>query len=159
MTTIQITPANLSSVLDGLFGCEKSTTQIEPPAAILAPRVVATYNDVEGEFKFAIVCDLPLANSMGAALTMIPPGGVEDATAAGEVPNNVGDNLYEVFNICSAVFADVYHHRILLDKFLKPGDELDDELIQRIETGECLLQVNYALDRYRAGVISLIRVA
>ncbi len=158
MTTIQITTEQLTSVLDGLFGCEKTTSQMEPAVAIDGPKVFATYKDNEGQLRFAITCDLKLANSLGAALTMIPPGAAEDASATGEVPKNIGDNLYEVLNICSSVFAECEHHRIAVDQVILPGQSCTNELTEKIESAECILQIEYELQRYQSGKMSLWRV-
>ena len=108
MNKTQISKEQLTSILDGLFGCETIANQIDDPQPIADPHVVATYNDLEGQFRFAISCDLPLANSLGAALTMIPPGGVEDAVAEGQVPANIAENLREVLSICSAVLRLIH---------------------------------------------------
>ncbi len=159
MTTAQITTEQLTSILDGLFGCETTASHIDAPVAIDSPRVVATYNDCDGKFCFAITCELALANSLGAALTMIPPGGAEDATAEGIVPDNIGENVYEVLNICSAVFADYHHHRIVLDKVIVPGASLEDEVASKLDAGEVLIQIEYGLERYQPGKISLLAIA
>ena len=130
MTTTQVTTEQFTSVLDGLYGCETTSSQVETPVAIDESQVVATYNDSEGQFRFAITCDLKLANSIGAALTMIPPGAAEDASAAGEVPQNIGDNLYEVLNICSAVFAECENNRIVVDQVILPNQSCPSELTE-----------------------------
>lgn len=159
MTTAQITTDQLTVVMDGLFGCETKATPVETPTPIDSPRVVATYNDCDGNFQFAIICELSIANSLGAALTMIPPGAAEDATAEGQVPENIGENTYEVLNICSAVLADYHQHRIVLDKMITPGDAIDDQIVNAIDTAECLIQIQYELERYQPGKISLLKIA
>ena len=158
MTTTQITTQQLTSVLNGLFGCEIAASQIENPKPIEDPRVVAAYNDMEGQLRFAITCDLSVANSLGAALTMIPPGGAEDATVEGSVPANIGDNLYEVLNICSTVFADIEHHRIVLSKVHLPGQQIPAELTETVASAETMLQIQYELAHYPSGRISMLRI-
>ena len=159
MNKTQISKEQLTSILDGLFGCETIANQIDDPQPIADPHVVATYNDLEGQFRFAISCDLPLANSLGAALTMIPPGGVEDAVAEGQVPANIAENLREVLSICSAVFAENEHCRIVLDEIKLPGQEMETDYLEKLESSECLLQINYELPRYPQGKISLLQIA
>ena len=156
MTTAQITDESLCSKLDGLFGLEKTVDIVESPTPIEDPRVISTYLDMDGNELFAIVCELSLANSLGAALTRIPSGGADDATSEGVVPDNIGENLYEVLNIAAAVFADYCHKRIVVDKVLKPGDELPEGLTDRVASGVCLLQVDYEIENYTAGKMSLI---
>ena len=159
MTTAQITTDQLATLLDGLFGSESKSAPVETPVPIDNPRVVATYNDLEGNFHFAITCELSVANSLGAALSMIPPGGAEDATAEGTVPANIAENTYEVLNICSAVFADHHQHRIVLDKMYVPGYAIDDQIVSAVDSADCLLQVQYELERYQTGKISLLKIA
>jgi len=158
MTTAQITTENLTSILSGLFEGESTCNQIESPVPVTNPRSVGTYNDCEGNFLFALTCDLSVANGLGAALAMIPPGGAEDATDEGVVPDNIGENLYEVLNICSAVFADYHGQRIVLDKVYNPGDAIEDEVAAKIEAAGCLIQVEYGVQRYQSGNISLLKI-
>ena len=158
MTTAQISQEGLCSKIDGLFGNEKTIEVVESPTPIEDPRVISTYTDMEGNLKFLIVCELSLANSFGAALTRIPPGGAEDATSEGVVPDNIGENLYEVMNISAAVFADFCHQRIIVEKVLKPGDDIGD-LAEKVAAGVCLLQVDYELEGYQSGKMSLLEVA
>ena len=158
MTTTRYATEQLTAFLDGLFGVDSISKPVDPPSPIDSPRVLATYNDMDGGFRFAITCELKLANSLGAALTMIPPGGAEDATAAGEVPDNIGENVYEVLNICSAVFADHEGQRIILDKVILPGQTPDEEIVGKIDEASTLLQVEYSLPRYQAGNISLLQI-
>jgi hypothetical protein len=53
-----------------------------------------------------LVCELALANSMGAAMSMIPAGVANDATKAGIVAENIQGNLGEVLNICVNLFTE-----------------------------------------------------
>ena len=159
MTTKEITTDKIDNILGGLFTGEKTSSVMESPIEITEPCVFASYRDAAGELQYGVVVELSLANALGAALTMIPPGGAEDATTAGEVPENIGENLYEVLNIVSAVFADFHEHRVVLDKVATPGIELDSETSDRIANGECLIQIEYALERYMPGKMSFIKVS
>jgi len=157
MTTTQITPLQLTEILNSLYGADATVHENDSQSPIPDPRVVATYRTAEGQLRFAIVVDVALANSLGAALTMIPPGGAEDATAAGEVPDNIAENLHEVMNICSALFADVEHDRIVLDRLFRPG-QIPNDLHEALESGETLLQIDYAVPRYPSGQMSLLKI-
>lgn len=158
MQTTQITPESLTSIVGGLFETDAVFVAEDSVVAIDNPRIVATYNDANGALRYAAVVELALANTLGASLTMIPPGGAEDATASGEVPSNIAENLYEVMNIASAVFTEFHHERIVLDKLLLPSDEMDAEIQAKVDPGECLLQASYEIPRYQGGKISLLKV-
>ena len=158
MPATQLTSEQLTSVLNGLYDYEATANQAAQPQPIDDPRVVATYKDAEGRIRYLIVCDLPLANSLGAGLTMIPPGGAEDATAEGLVPPNIGDNLHEVLNVCSVVFAEAEHQRVVLDQIFPPSNEMPAELAEKTASAETMLQVQYELDRYQPGRMSLLKI-
>ncbi|MFK7768390.1 MAG: hypothetical protein AB8B55_14300 [Mariniblastus sp.] len=159
MPTEPITPEAVTSILDGLFGCATTANEVETPAPIAGPKVMATYNDCDGNLQFVIACELSIANSMGAALTMIPPGLAKEATANGSIPENIAENIHEVLNICSAAFANYHHHRIVLDQVIVPGDVADDALVAALDAAECLIQIDYELERYAPGKISLLKKA
>ena len=157
MSTTQISINNLTSTLGCLFDTKAEVSEVKAPVKLDHPRVVATFNDDLGNNRFAVVCELSLANSLGASLTMIPPRGAEDATKAGEVPENIAENLHEVMNICSSIFANQYHERIALDQVVLPNSPQMEELADKIDSSECLLQVDYSLGRYQSGKMSLLQ--
>lgn len=70
------------------------------------PHVVASYIDDANSVQRVLICDLALANSMGAAMSMIPAGVANDATKAGIVAENIASNLGEVLNICVNLFTE-----------------------------------------------------
>ena len=154
-----ITVDQFTSLLGGLYDCESTSQAVEPAEPIGKPEVVATYADAEGQAKYALVCDLSVANSMGAALTRIPPGGAEDATRTGQVPDNLADNLHEVLNICSAIFSDVAHDRIVLGEMFVPGKDMADGFADELTTANCLLQIQFELDRYQSGKLTFVELA
>ncbi len=154
MNTAELSAASVSPLLAGLFTNKIAVEESKSSEPIGAPRVVATYVDNEGHPRFGIVCDLALANSLGAALTLIPVGGAEDATAAGTVPENIADNLHEVFNICAAIFADTGNERIVLDRVHLPGESTDADY-----SFESLVEVDLDIDRYTTGRLSLVAIS
>ncbi len=156
MTTL-IASEQISMILDALWdrdcSCEETQT-----TTIDGPKVISTYSDIEGNLRFAIQCELALANSLGAALTMIPAGGAEDATSEGVVPDNIADNVREILNICSTVFADFHEQRIVLDQMITPGQQLDEELANRIGDAKPLCQMKYQINGYQSGEMQLLQI-
>ncbi len=73
---------------------------------VTKPHVVARYVDDSNNVQRVLVCDLALANSMGAAMSMIPSGVANEATKAGTVGENILGNLSEVLNICVNLFTE-----------------------------------------------------
>lgn len=68
------------------------------------PLVAATFVDDNGKLGGLCTMDLPLAASLGAALTMAPPAAVNDAIRARALPELLAENVGEVFNIGSRWF-------------------------------------------------------
>ncbi|MGV6858726.1 MAG: hypothetical protein ACWA5X_07085 [bacterium] len=67
-------------------------------------KYVGLFVDPEDKPVAACICDTPFAAYAGSALTMLPPGGAEDAAETGELSQMMEENLYEVMNICSRMF-------------------------------------------------------
>lgn len=88
------------------------------------PHVVASYVDDTNSVQRVLICDLALANSMGAAMSLIPAGVANDATKAGIVAENIQSNLGEVLNICVNLFTENATDRLLFSdlKVCSPKD-------------------------------------
>ncbi len=67
-------------------------------------KYVGLFVDPENKPVAACICDTDFAAYAGSALTMLPPGGAEDAAETGELSQMMEENLYEVMNICSRMF-------------------------------------------------------
>ncbi len=68
--------------------------------------VVGVYVDGEAANAVVVYADYKLANGAGAALSMVPVGGVEDANDEKEIPSNFFDNFSEVLNVLTVLFND-----------------------------------------------------
>lgn len=157
MSNVQIHSEKITGLLNGLYDCESYSNEIESPTPAEGNQVVATYKDDESDALFAISCDLTVACSLGAALTRIPPGTAQSAANDCDVPDNIADNLHEVLNICSSIFADLESHRVVLDQMYLPNQDMAPELGEKLKTANTLLQVKYELERYPEGKISLLQ--
>ena len=78
------------------------------------PYVLAKYVDESGAVRRVLCCDLSLANSVGAAFSMIPAAVAADATKAGTVAENIRVNLNEVLNVCVNLFTENSKERLTL---------------------------------------------
>lgn len=101
-----------------LFGLKVSATPIEPadvdPSDLDPPAAVAVYVDGSDFIRGQIACDLRCVAMMGAALTQIPMGAVEDSIENEELSANLKANAYEVFNICVNLFFHQQSSRVVL---------------------------------------------
>lgn len=157
MSNAQIHVEKITGLLSSLYDCEAYSNEIESPTEAEGNQVVATYKEADSDELFAISCDLTVACSLGAALTRIPPGTAESAANDCDVPDNIADNLHEVLNICSSIFADLEGQRVVLNEVFLPNQDLAPELGEKLKAANTLLQVKYELDRYPEGKISLLQ--
>jgi len=89
-----------------LLGDQVMAKNFIPGPDLTKPHVVASYVNDANEVQRILVYELGLANSMGAAMSMIPSGVANDATKAGIVADNIQGNLSEVLNICVNLFTE-----------------------------------------------------
>ena len=112
----------IKELLGGLLG-DGTVVRPGPAARKAEPAVVADYVNDEGVAQARLICDLSLANSAGAALTMIPPPVAQEAIKKQEVPETILVNLQEILNICVNVFAgnEQQHLKLGRAQFVRPG--------------------------------------
>lgn len=113
--------AEFGEFLTSLYGLDIEVSTSDS-GTVESPGAVATYVDEEGAVQAQIICDLSAAVMLGAALSQIPAGGASDCIAAGEMSENISDNLHEVLNIVVNVFASHASSRVVLRDVLT-GDE------------------------------------
>ena len=125
-TTIFQDASAVGEFLTTLFGLKTEAVDSEtiPADSVYA---IALYADDNGDIKACIACDLDCAAKLGAALTQIAIGAVEDAISAGELPDNLKANLSEIFNILVNLFTNQQTERLVLSSFAF-GDEATTHL-------------------------------
>jgi hypothetical protein len=96
----------VEKLMQCLLGNQVEARNSAPGPDLTKPHVVASYVDDHNAVQRVLVCELALANSMGAAMSMIPAGVANDATKAGIVAENIQGNLGEVLNICVNLFTE-----------------------------------------------------
>ena len=116
MTTISdsVNADEIAGFLTGLYGLQVSVAA-DPGASCDVPGGMASYVDAVGTEKGRILCDLSAAAILGAALTQVPMGVVEEAISAGELPDNLAENVREVLNIAVSLLPGSHHARLVLD--------------------------------------------
>ena len=95
-TTIQAPACSeVTELMKDLFGLNvsESSPTVHPLYSI------AEYCNPDGEAVGYMACDLATSCRLGAALTQVPAGRVDEAVKDGAMPENLAENLYEVFNI------------------------------------------------------------
>ena len=116
--TQQLPPAGeISEFLTSLYGLKSAVTE-SAATAVGGISAFAEYTDAQGTVRGCIACDLSAAARLGAALTHIPMGAVEDTLEAGTLPSNLSENLAEVFNIVVNLFPECHSQRLVLGRTL-----------------------------------------
>jgi hypothetical protein len=112
MATATADYTEISDFLTNLYGlkvtAEAGTSKPESVG------VSAAYVDSEGAVKGHILCDVAAAAVLGAALTQIPMGAVEDAVSSGTLPDNIRENVSEVLNIAVNLIPGEGDNRLVL---------------------------------------------
>ncbi|MFN3191443.1 MAG: hypothetical protein ACE361_13050 [Aureliella sp.] len=126
------------SFLSDLAGQNIPTTSKDGSVDVYA---VAEYADQDGTVIGLIGCDLPAAARLGAILTRIPKGAVEDTIKTREFPDHIAENLGETLNIASNLFPSHNERRICLTRML-----LDGEASQYVEAANIDESVNFDVD-------------
>lgn len=67
-------------------------------------KFAAEFVDDDGALAGVCLSDFTASAAMGSALSMIPPGAVEDMCAEGELTEMAEANLYEIMNMFSTLF-------------------------------------------------------
>jgi hypothetical protein len=96
----------VEKLMQCLLGNQVEARNSAPGPDLTKPHVVASYVDDASAVQRVLICELGLANSMGAAISMIPSGVANEATKAGVVGENIEGNLSEVLNICVNLFTE-----------------------------------------------------
>lgn len=116
---------------------------------------IAEYVNEAGEPMGFLACDHAGSCRLGAALTQIPTGYVEDSIKEADLPDNLAENLYEVFNVAVNLLQEKIGSRIALGRTAhgSSGEHYEElkQLIADRETsnykfsiaryGECCIQV------------------
>lgn len=111
--TQSVNAGEIAEFLTGLYGLEIKV-EAEAGAVCETAGAMASYVDGEGVERGKILCDLPAAAILGAALTQVPMGAVEDAVASGTLPDNLSENVSEVFNIAVNLLPASQSARLVL---------------------------------------------
>jgi hypothetical protein len=91
--------AELEKLLSGLLA--RSVKLAADEAVPAGPCAMALYRTDEPVLEVAVLCDVALAASMAAALSVIGPAAVTEAVARGDLDESLADNFSEVMNVVS----------------------------------------------------------
>jgi len=128
-----------------------------PVDADAAGTLVGCYLDDDDKAVAACVCDIEFAAFASSALTMIPPGGAEDAVANKALEPGMAANFHELMNIFSRFFIteNTPHLRLSVSC---PVSEAPDDIKAVIANATDRADVSIDLPRYGKGNISVMAI-
>lgn len=162
LTTTPAPAKKLPALIDArhlltmLFGSETVCSLRKEPIPLARCVVVAAYKDNEGKVQRLLACDLPFANSAGAALSAIPPAVANRETKSGRFAENVIENLTEVMNIAVNLLNESFGARLELACMSQPP-EFTPEILAGLKS-TVKVKIDVAIPRYEVGQIDLIAV-
>ena len=116
----------------------------------------AVYINDEGMPVTACCCDIPFAAYSGAALSMIPPGGAEDAAKTGDLSEMMRGNLNEVMNICSRLFITEDTPHLKLDALYDSAEGLPEAVRSMVDAATGRSDFMVSIPGYGEGRISFL---
>jgi hypothetical protein len=152
---VPLPPAHAVAKLIGdLIG--RPVTAKTAPLANIEPkaRAVAAYVDESNALRAVAMCDIAVGASLGAALVMIPPAAVDDCIKAKEIDGMMSENLYEVFNVLSAIFPKNGGPRLLLRAL--HATEMPDDVTAALAKPGARMDVEMSVGGYRSGRMAII---
>ena len=117
------------------------------------PCSVALYRSDAPELEVAVLCDLPLAASMAAALSVVPPGAVKDAVAAAGLGEPLRQNLAEVMNVL-ARFVSGSGRRFALVQVWCPPEAPDAKVVEAARGSDETRVVAVEVPGYLGGLLA-----
>ncbi len=140
------------SMLYGDVSVRKADGAVDPKSASL----FGLYVDEENRPVAACVVDKEFAAYAGAALSMIPKGGAEDAAETGDIPQSMQENVYEVMNICSRLLMGDDTPHLRLSQMLPAYDQLPEDARQLLEQPAAERAFEVEVPNYGKGRMALI---
>ena len=130
MTTGTVPLPAAKDVRDMLTGLVGKPVGVNPGAPVTPtpdkPVSVAVYVDPHMAINALCVMDLAASAYTGAALALLPPGGIQDAVKDGALREMHVEALYEVVNVLSVLFNQPGAPHAKLHRLYEPGEKIMD---------------------------------
>lgn len=154
-TTELPTAKDVRDLLEGLLGKD---TDFSDGARLTdaTAAMVGVYVDDQLGLRALVAMDIGLAGSVGAAIGLMPPGGVEDSIEDGELLPVQGDNAAEVLNVMAALFnvGDAPHLRLY--GHYGPKTAPPDDVVPRLAALGGRVDWKVGLKGYPGGQLSVV---
>ncbi len=118
--------------------------------------VVAVFVDDEDKPVSSCICDFSFAAFAGAALTMIPKGGAEDAAESGEFSDTLRGNIYEVMNILTRLFMNPNTPHLRITKVFDVLSEAPEDVQSMLNVADEIAGYSVDVPNYGAGRLTFV---
>ncbi len=160
MTSISFTTVDeVGSLFNMLLATDATVSESKSPMDMAGPNVIAVYANDDGSAVSLCVCNVALANYIGAALSMLPPPAAQENAKKGTVPDNVFANLNEVFNICVNLTKCSDASRLSLRDVFGPADPIPEDVEAILSSPAVRFDVEVDVERYGIGSMALCALA
>lgn len=147
-------------LVGGMLGKQvaaKAGTAVAPsPRTVLAVAEYKTDADAVGGL---VLCDLPLAASLGAALILMPANVANDAVKVNKLPENLADNAREIFNVGARWFNAPLRPHVRLSAVYWNQAAMPPAVAEFARKATGRLDVNLAIPGYTPGNLSVLVAA
>jgi two-component system chemotaxis response regulator CheY len=149
------TAADLASLLETLLQRPVQARQ-QAGTAALGQGVVAVYSGDTGPAAALVHFDLLAAASTAAALTLVPPNVVAEASRAGKLPQVLMDNLLEVANVLTALVRGMSAARLRIQGVYPLPGSVPPGIREALKTPPCLISFEVTVSDYPGGRITVL---
>lgn len=142
-------PTEVMEFVNGLLGLAVTESNESGSPA----NSVAEYVNANGDAVGYVTVDLAGGCRLGAALTQIPAGRVDEAISEGAIPDSLAENLDEVFNICVNLIHSANEERVVLGRSYH--GEAANDVISTVAAVDDAEKAQYVIDVARYGACTL----
>lgn len=145
------TAKDFKDLVEGLLGRDTTLSDSTTRVTDDDLTVVGVYVNQARQIAACAAFDLPLAIYLGAAVALAPPGGAQDMVADGELTAMVTENLFEIFNVLSALFHSDADTQVTLGGMYVPGDALPPQAAAWLSAPTGRLDLDVEVSGYGSG--------
>jgi hypothetical protein len=146
-------PADLEKLLSGLL-MRAVKIKKAPGEGPGTPCAVAVYRTDDPVQELAVVCDISLAASLAAALSVVPPGVVKECVAAGGLDESLRDNFAEVMNVLARFVSTGAGRRFALAGVTCPPEAATPQVMDAAAGSDERREMSAEISGYSAGRIA-----
>ena len=148
-------PPELEKLLGGLLMRPVKVVRLEEETSPKAPHATALFSTNDPVLQVLVRCDLALAASLAAALSVVPMAAVKDCLASGRIDESLQDNFGEVMNVLSR-FLSGGGRPFRLGAMTCPPAACAPELLALVEGSEERREYTVEVPGYLAGRLELV---